>query len=88
MRTRVIFAGRVQGVGFRATARSIAQRHPITGLVQNETDGSVLLEAQGTPAAVGAFLAELREHMARNIKTEAALPLKDDPAEVRFVIRR
>lgn len=88
MRIRVIFAGRVQGVGFRATARDIAQRHPMTGFVQNQPDGSVLLEAQGEPAAVDNYLSELRQTMARNIKTEAALPMNDQPTELSFAVKR
>lgn len=77
MRVQVNFVGRVQGVGFRATARSIASRFPITGWVRNEPDRSVLLEAQGKPDAVDGFLAELARVMERKIervrRTEVAL---------------
>lgn len=62
-RLRVQFTGRVQGVGFRATARSIARRYPITGWVRNEADGSVLLEAQGEAGAVQEFLEAISREM-------------------------
>jgi acylphosphatase len=59
MRLRVRYSGRVQGVGFRATCRSIASRAPVTGWVGNQEDGSVLMEIQGESAAVRAVLAEI-----------------------------
>ena len=40
-RVRIIYAGRVQGVGFRATAAGIARRHAVTGYVRNLPDGTV-----------------------------------------------
>ena len=35
---QVIFRGRVQGVGFRYTARRIAARYDVTGFVRNLPD--------------------------------------------------
>ena len=46
LRQRVIFRGRVQGVGFRATTASIARRHPVVGYVKNMPDGAVELIAE------------------------------------------
>jgi len=43
----VIFKGKVQGVGFRATARRKAQELGLTGIVRNLPNGSVELIAQG-----------------------------------------
>jgi acylphosphatase len=79
-RRRVTFLGRVQGVCFRATAREIARRHPMTGWVRNEPDGSVLLEAQASPDTIDAFLAELRRAMAGNIRNENTIeiPIRSD----------
>jgi acylphosphatase len=56
---RVIYSGRVQGVGFRYTTHAIARRHPVSGYVRNRSDGSVELEAQGTATAVDEFLSEV-----------------------------
>ncbi len=44
---RIIFIGRVQGVGFRFTAYGIANRHGLAGFVRNRLDGSVEMLAQG-----------------------------------------
>ncbi|MFI4877173.1 MAG: acylphosphatase [Blastopirellula sp. JB062] len=47
VRHETIFVGRVQGVGFRATAQKIASRYPVVGFVQNRPDGSVQLVMEG-----------------------------------------
>lgn len=59
IRVAVRYRGTVQGVGFRATARTLASDRPITGLVRNEPDGSVWLEAQGIASHVEAYLGDL-----------------------------
>lgn len=71
-RTQVVYAGRVQGVGFRATARAAAAGHEVTGRVQNLPDDTVVLEVQGEPTAVTAYLADLRGRMKRHIARETA----------------
>ena len=72
IRKQVRYTGRVQGVGFRAAARGVARMHPVTGWVRNEPDGSVLMEVQGSRAAVEAVLAGIAERMRRNIMNAAA----------------
>lgn len=47
VRYRIIFDGRVQGVGFRYTARETANMLGLTGWVCNQYDGTVLMEVQG-----------------------------------------
>ena len=49
-------SGRVQGVGFRYSALTIARDHNISGFVRNEPDGSVYIEAEGDPADLDRFL--------------------------------
>lgn len=88
MRVQVVFRGRVQGVGFRATARSIATRFPISGWVRNEPDTSVLLEAQGDSSAIDAFLTELGRVMERNIESSNRIHIGEIPDETAFIIRR
>lgn len=48
-RRRYIVRGQVQGVGFRYRAKYAAQTLGLTGWVQNEDDGSVTIEVQGSP---------------------------------------
>jgi acylphosphatase len=88
MRVQVRFTGRVQGVGFRATARDAAQKHPVTGWVRNEPDGSVLMEVQGSAAAVSAALNDLQARMARNIRNVSRVDLPEQADEAGFAIRR
>jgi acylphosphatase len=88
MRMRVRYVGNVQGVGFRATARSIAQRHGVTGWVRNDPDESVLLEVQGDDGAIKAVLDEIRRSMGRNIRSEDALPIADAGQEIGFEVVR
>ncbi len=87
-RREIRFTGRVQGVGFRATARSIAARHAVTGWVRNEPDGSVLMQIQGAPAEIDRTLDELNRAMHRNIAAAESVPrpvIQSEPAfEVRF----
>lgn len=48
VRERMTFTGDVQGVGFRYRAKYAARELGVTGWVENEWDGSVVMEAQGT----------------------------------------
>ena len=48
VRRRYSIEGQVQGVGFRYRARYAAQSLGLTGWVENEDDGSVTLEVQGS----------------------------------------
>ncbi|MCX7934865.1 MAG: acylphosphatase, partial [Planctomycetota bacterium] len=52
------------------TAVRLARRHGVEGWVRNCEDGSVEMVAEGEPAAVEAFLAELRQHFAGHIARE------------------
>ena len=56
----VIFCGRVQGVGFRWTIVDHAEKHHLTGTVQNLPDESVEVFAQGSQADLEAFLASVQ----------------------------
>lgn len=59
--TRVFYEGRVQGVGFRWTARNLAKEFDVTGTVKNLPDGRVELVASGEPAEVTTFLDAMRD---------------------------
>ena len=65
----VLFSGRVQGVGFRYAVASIAERFAgVTGWVRNLEDGRVELLCEGARPDLEAFLAGIREAMARYIR--------------------
>src|SRR5262245_21605678 len=56
----VHYSGEVQGVGFRATASSIARGYRVTGWVRNLPDGRVQLLAEGSEEEVIRFLDAIR----------------------------
>jgi acylphosphatase len=57
-RLSVVITGRVQGVGFRMSARAEALRLGLTGWVRNEPDGAaVRAVVEGEEGAVYRFLA-------------------------------
>ena len=47
IRYKIKVKGKVQGVFYRSTAQAKAKELGLSGWVQNENDGSVLLEAEG-----------------------------------------
>ena len=56
VRKHIIFYGRVQGVGFRYTAKYAAESYGVAGWVRNLYDGSVEMEAEGREADIDAML--------------------------------
>lgn len=60
VRRRFRFSGRVQGVGFRYEARMIAEQLDLVGWVKNKSDGTVLVEVEGTEGRLAAFLLTIR----------------------------
>lgn len=58
---RVFYSGRVQGVGFRYTAKSVAAGFDISGSVRNLSDGRVELTAEGAREELEAFRAAIRD---------------------------
>lgn len=59
VRKRIVFHGQVQGVGFRYTAKYLAQSMELTGWVMNEYDGTVIMEVQGREALINKMLVGL-----------------------------
>lgn len=60
IREHIRFTGRVQGVGFRYTALSLAKKLGISGWVRNDPDGAVTGEFQGNPADIEALITALK----------------------------
>ncbi|MEZ6232827.1 MAG: acylphosphatase [Phycisphaerales bacterium] len=87
-RVRIRYTGRVQGVGFRATAAHIAGGFEVTGWVRNEADGGVLLEVQGDSGEVAGFREALRQRMRHNIEREDADDVAEAGDEAGFEVRR
>lgn len=51
--------GQVQGVGFRYTTTELAKQLGVNGIVRNENDGSVYIEALGDNEQIDEFITEL-----------------------------
>ena len=60
---RVLFSGRVQGVGFRYTTASVARDFEVTGFVRNLPDGKVELICEGSPDQIAGFVDAVRQTM-------------------------
>ena len=56
---KFIVTGRVQGVGFRYFACTVAARHGVGGTVRNLPDGTVEAVAEGPESAADGFAADL-----------------------------
>jgi acylphosphatase len=85
---RIIYHGRVQGVGFRFTAAAIAKRFGVKGYVRNLADGTVELVTQGSGAGVAGFLKSLAAEFEGHIEREQAEPLSSAEVFAGFEIRR
>lgn len=59
--SRVIFKGRVQGVGFRYTVYELAKGYAVCGIVKNLENGDVLLEVEGTREETEKFVQAIEE---------------------------
>lgn len=88
MRRRYVFAGRVQGVGFRATAVHVAHGFSVTGWVRNDPERTVTLETQGEPREIDRFIAELSLRMAKNIQSTSFLEVPAVNNEDAFVVTK
>ncbi|HUB87123.1 MAG TPA: acylphosphatase [Verrucomicrobiae bacterium] len=71
-RLQIFYSGRVQGVGFRYTARTVAAGFDVVGTVRNVPDGRVELVAEGTHEELETFRAAIRnaglDHFIRDEK--------------------
>jgi acylphosphatase len=69
VRRRILFSGRVQGVGFRATCHTLARGFDVAGHVRNLPDGRVELVVEGERSEIDAFVTAIQREMSRYIAT-------------------
>ncbi len=66
----IFYSGRVQGVGFRFTVKSVAAGFEVVGTIRNLIDGRVELVAEGAREELDAFRQAIGEsgleHFIRN----------------------
>ena len=72
-RLQILYSGRVQGVGFRYTTKSLACGFEVTGTVRNLADGRVELVAEGTRVELEAFRRAVQDsEVGRFVRQETA----------------
>jgi acylphosphatase len=76
VRRRLVIHGRVQGVFFRDTLRTLAERHNVAGWARNTPEGTVEAVLEGDEDAVARLIA-----FARNGPEGARVDHVDDRAE-------
>ena len=60
-RMSVIYSGRVQGVGFRYTTKTVAMGFDVTGTIRNLSDGRVEMLAEGDREELEQFRQAIRD---------------------------
>ena len=87
IRKHIIFYGWVQGVGFRYRARHAADLIGATGWVQNEYDGSVTMEIQGTEEQIDQVILAIERGRYVKIENMDVKTIPLDPDEYGFRTR-
>jgi acylphosphatase len=83
---KIVFSGRVQGIGFRFTALNIASRCQLTGYVRNIPDGNVEMVAQGPAETIDECIRDLQDSFVGSISHIDIEPATPDPKFTDFRI--
>ena len=83
---RIVFVGRVQGVGFRFTAFNRANHYGLTGLVRNMPNGSVEMIAQGSADDISDCVRDIKESFSDYITQTRIEEIDIEPAYRDFKI--
>lgn len=86
-RRRVLYTGRVQGVGFRANAEACSRPFAVSGFVRNLPDGRVELVAEGEASDLDAFLDHVTLSMRNHIRDQQTETLQASGEYEGFTIR-
>jgi len=86
----VTYKGRVQGVGFRFTAESIAQAAGVFGWVRNRSNGDVELMLEGSQIQIDEMLRGITEsslgpYIQKTIKEEGAFRGEFSSFRIEFI---
>ena len=84
IRKRIIFTGRVQGVGFRWRAMQAASLYSCTGWCRNDWDGSVTMEIQGEEEAIDKVIRSIESSRYIWIQNMDVTPMYPEPDERGF----
>ena len=86
-RKRIIFSGRVQGVGFRYRAAYAAESLGLTGWVSNEWDETVSMEVQGEEELIDKLVDRMYNERYIRIEGISVMNMSPVEGEKRFSIR-
>jgi len=86
-RKRIIFSGRVQGVGFRYRAAYAAESLGLTGWVKNEWDETVSMEVQGEEELIDKLVDRMYKERYIRIEGISVMNMSLVEGEKRFSIR-
>lgn len=84
---RLVIAGRVQGVGYRAWALEAASAHRLRGWVRNRRDGKVEALVIGPAESVADMIEACRRGPPASIVTAVAIDDADDDGSTGFTVR-
>ena len=86
VRKRFRFSGLVQGIGFRYEAKYTAEQLDLVGWAKNESDGAVVVEAEGKEVCIDEFLRVIQSVPRFNITEIQAEDLPVSGVETSFRI--
>ena len=69
-RAHILYSGRVQGVGFRYTAKDFASDLGVSGWVKNLPDGRVEILAEGEKKLIEELIRQIDDHFLGYIKNK------------------
>lgn len=80
---QIYYSGRVQGVGFRYTARRVATGFEVTGTIRNLADGRVELIAEGGEGELKEFRQAIADSGMDHFVTHEDLSWREATGEFR-----
>jgi acylphosphatase len=78
----ILISGRVQGVGFRYFAVSVAEKYDVRGYVTNKRDGKVEIVCQGEEEELQSFMEEVKKGPAFSVVTDTVM--EEIPEEKKY----
>ena len=85
-RIRVVYSGRVQGVGFRWQVSQVAENFAVTGFVRNLEDGTVELLVEGNLGEVRGMIEAVDQKLKDFWVSKVEDERKGDPHHAGFSI--
>jgi acylphosphatase len=87
VRRRVVAHGHVQGVFFRDTTRREAESRGVAGWASNEADGTVAMVFEGSPEAVDAMIAFVRDSPGHSSVSSVEVTSEEPEGASGFTVR-